>query len=240
MYKNHFPFGIQVYGETIGEIWIDIIEAVIKEGKNCFDEGRKRKALENVRFKSNTQIMPDELILKYGDEENLNSMLDLTFKEPKMFDCDITPSFSSGAKSYYQRIKEGKLIEYVIKRLSQIPESKKAVIVFPNYDDYQQVLNNMKDDYLPCLISIQFRLVKSDDKNHILNATCNFRSLDILQKGHGNLYSIAMMSKIIAEELSKNLKTNVYVGFLDAMITDVHIYENTIEEANKILNPINK
>lgn len=235
MYQIISPFGMHVFGNTIGETWIDIVETVVTNGKVCFDEQRKRFALDNVRVKSETQVSSDPVITTFGNKSNLEAMLKLTFQEPEMYDCDVTPSFSRGAKSYFQRIQEGKLFDFVVQRLSGIPESKKAVIVFPVKEDYEQVLGNMHDDYLPCLVSVQFRLV-NDGKSYRLNTTCNFRSMDVFQKGHGNLVALAKMTELLADRISANLGAPVSTGYLDGLIVDTHIYENTVEEARKMLN----
>ncbi len=226
---------MHIFGKTMGETWIDLIEAVVTEGKVCFDENRKRLALDNVRIKSETQDSSDTVVAAFGNKSNIETMLKLTFQEPEMYDCDVTPSFSSGAKSYFQRIQEGKLFDFVVRRLSAIPESKKAVLVFPTKEDYEQVLGNMHDDYLPCLVSVQFRLV-NDGESYRLNTTGNFRSMDVFQKGHGNLVALAKMTELLAGRISANVGVSVSTGYLDGLIVDAHIYENTLEEARKMLN----
>lgn len=235
MYQIISPFGMHVFGSTIGETWIGMVEAIVTNGKVCFDEKRKRLALDNVRVKSETQSSSDPVITNFGSMENLEAMLKLTFQEIEMYDCDVTPSFSRGAKSYFQRIKEGKLFDFVVGRLSAIPESKKAVIVFPVKEDYEQVLGNMHDDYLPCLVSVQFRLV-NDGESYRLNTTCNFRSMDVFQKGHGNLVALAKMTELLAGRISANVGASVSTGYLDGLIVDAHIYETTLEEARKMLD----
>lgn len=225
---------MHIFGNTIGETWIDLVEAVVTKGRVCFDEQRKRLALDNVRVKSETQVSADPIVTNFGNREKLEAMLDLTFQKLEMYDCDVTPSFSQGAKSYFQRIKEGKLFDFVVGRLSAIPESKKAVIVFPAREDYEQVLGNMHDDYLPCLVSVQFRLVKSGEQ-YKLNTTCNFRSMDVFQKGHGNFVALAKMTELLAERISANVGASVNTGYLDGLIVDAHIYENTLEEAKNVL-----
>ncbi len=239
MYQIIPPFGMHVSGSTIGKTWIDLVEAVVTNGKVCFDEQRKRFALDNVRVKSETQASSDPVITTFGNRENLEAMLNLTFQEPEMYDCDVTPSFSRGAKSYFQRIEEGKLFDFVVRRLSAIPESKKAVIVFPAREDYEQVLGNMRDDYLPCLVSVQFRLAKSED-SYRLNTTCNFRSMDVFQKGHGNFVALAKMTELLAGRISANVGSSVSTGYLDGLIVDAHIYENTLKEARNVLNQYRK
>jgi thymidylate synthase len=212
----------------------------MKEIKNVddrFDEGRDRVAIQNIRVRAKVQNLNDEMIAKYGKKENVDAIVNLTFNETKMFDIDVKPSFSPGAKSYYQRIVEGRMLDFVVKRLSDIPESKKAVIVFPTYEDYAAVLAQPKDDYLPCLVSVQFRLIP-ESEGYILESTFYARSMDIYQKGYGNFVSMVMLSDYVAKKLSENLKTSIRLGMLDGLIADVHIYEELIEEARVTLENI--
>ena len=231
-------FGLHVFECSVGKAWMDLVGAVLKEGRECFDEGRKRLALDNVRVKIANPSSSDSVISEFGNKDNLKTMLDLTFKEPVMYDCDVNPSFSPGAKSYFQRIQDGQLFDYVVKRLKSFPESKKAVMVFPTCDDYRQVLNNMHDDYLPCLVSLQFRLVEC--KSFALNASYNFRSMDVYQKGHGNFVALAKMTELLAERIGQNLGVKVCPGFLDGIIVDAHIYADTFDEAKIVLEKYKK
>lgn len=237
------PFGHQIWGKTLGDMWLGLVKAILDYNLVSFDEGRKRIDLQNVRVKSNTQIIPDLLIQKYGNEENLKLLLGLTFSRKKMVDSDIIPSFSPGARSYYQRIVDGKMLDFVVKRLSMFPESKKAVMVFPDNNDYKAVLAFPKDDYLPCIVSVQFRLVDFvENKNirtpingYILKTIFMARSLDAFQKAHGNFWAIAKLSKIVADSLSRKLGVKITVGSLDGFITDAHIYEECFQDAKKII-----
>ncbi|MEA3378882.1 MAG: thymidylate synthase [Nanoarchaeota archaeon] len=131
------------------------------------------------------------------------------------------------------------MIDFVVKRLSMFPESKKAVIVFPNNKDYQAVLAAPKDDYLPCIVSVQFRLL-NHGKGFIMNTIFHARSIDAFQKSHGNITAIALLSEEVAKRLEKNLGKPVKVGPLNGMITDAHIYDETIEEAKKVLKAFKK
>ena len=58
MYVKLEPFGYNVYGETIGSIWLSLVEAIIKNGISTEDEDRKRLSLQNIRIKSATQQFP--------------------------------------------------------------------------------------------------------------------------------------------------------------------------------------
>jgi hypothetical protein len=223
-------FGTQIYAPTIGVMWAGLVKAILDSGDKCYDEGRERIAISNVRVKSGAQNYPDPLIDEYCNDYQLSAMLDLMFEKDEMLDIDVVQSFSPGAKSYCHRMKEGRMAKFVIERLSLIPESKKAVIVFPTYEDYAAVLENHEDDYLPCIVSIQFRLLPKDD-GYTMHTTFYSRSMDAWQKGHGNFLSIAMLSDQLREEISNRLDRPIQLGPLDGLICDAHIYEEKYDEA---------
>ena len=234
MYQNIYPFGWKIFGESLGEIWLGMMMAILQEGEYSEDEGRKRIALQEVMLKSHTQNLPDTIISKYGNNDNLEELVKLTFEEPKMHDFDVNPSFPAGAKSYYQRLKEGKMIEFVVERLTKYPESKKAVMVFPTYEDYKAVLNAPDADYLPCIVSVHFRIVVKNGR-YIMNTMSYARSIDAHQKAHANLVAIAMMTEKICKQLTENLKRDVIPGSFSIWIADAHIYEETEKEARILI-----
>ena len=223
-------FGTQVHAPTIGVMWTGLVQAILDSGEKCFDEGRERIAISNIRVKSDAQNYPDPVIDAHCNGDQLQAMLDLVFEKDEMLDVDVIPSFSPGAKSYFHRIKEGRMAEFVIERLSRIPESKKAVIVFPTYEDYAAVMQNHDDDYLPCLVSIQFRLLPMNG-GYNMHTTFYSRSMDAWQKGHGNFLSIAMLSDQIRQEISRRIDRPIDLGPLDGLICDAHIYNEKYEEA---------
>lgn len=235
MYEIVPNFGATIYGPSLGAAWLDLVRCIVTEGTVSYDESRKRIALPNVRIKAATQLIPDPIITKYADSASIQAIVDLTFHEHKMYDIDVVPSFSPGAKSYYHRIKEGRMLEFVVKRLSLIPESKKAIIVFPTYSDYEAVLANPWDDYLPCIVSVQFRLEEQEER-FVLNTTFYARSIDAFQKANGNMVALAMLSETVASQL--RVGKPVILGFLDGLIADAHIYEETIAQAQRLCDKV--
>jgi len=234
MISFHPQFGYLIYGKTLGEAWLNVLECVLKNGVLEFDENRSRLALQALKVKSETQQLPDLLFEKYGNKDRINKMIELVYKRKTMEDFDITPSFRSGAKSYCTRLEEGRMVEFVVKRLTRIPESKKAVMVFPTYEDYAQVIASPYNDYLPCIVSLQFRLRKHNDGGYKINTFFYMRSQDVFQKMPGDLTVFAMLTKDIATQLEKNLNTRIYLGSLEGIIVDGHVYKNTYEEAHRI------
>jgi thymidylate synthase len=218
---------------------MDAVKAVLEEGSTTYDEERERLSLQNVRIYVSEPKPQDEIIKKYGDKKNIDGIVFLTFKGEEMYDFDIVPSFSPGAKSYYARLKEGRMDQYVVKRLSEIPESKKGVISFIHWDDYNYVLDTPYDDYLPCVLIIQVRLIKEKD-SYKANINWMARSLDIFQKGNGNMIAITMLANKIIKKISVNLGTEIQINALDGFVTDIHIYAECINEAKEVVNKFNK
>lgn len=236
MYVKLEPFGYHISGETIGGVWLNLVEVIIKNGVLTKDEGRERLSLQNVRIKSATQSFPDSLIEKYGNKKNVEEIINLTFNKEIMYDFDVVPSFSPGSKSYYARIENWGMLDFVVARLAKIPESKKAIMSFIRQEDYQRVLEKPKDDYLPCITTVQFRLIKiNDERGYHMNTLFNARSIDVYQKAGGNFAAISLLSKEISERLAKKLNTNIWSGPLDGFLTDAHIYQESIKDANEII-----
>lgn len=227
--------GYIVHGNTIGQTWLGIVETVLKNGRFELDENRGRFAVRNLRFSSSITDVDDDLIKRYGDKSKIDAMKRVVFESDEMVDFDITPSFRNGAKSYKKRLEEGKIIDFVVNRLAKIPESKKAIMVFPTYEDYEAVTNSPWNDYLPCIIALQFR-VAQDDKHRPpkLNLTLFMRSWDGFQKGAGDLTVVCMLADIVRKELEKRLDTKIESGRIDGLVTDVHIYENTYSQAQDV------
>ncbi|MBF1031976.1 MAG: hypothetical protein HXK99_03845 [Candidatus Nanosynbacter sp.] len=225
--------GYSVYGETLGELWLDMVETILKNGQFELDENRGRFAVRNLRFTAGVANPDDELIKKYGDKAKIDAMKAVVFGSDTMKDFDITPSFRNGAKSYKKRLEEGKMMEFVIERLAKIPESKKAVMVFPTYEDYIAVLNIPWNDYLPCITALQFRVNQRLGKNY-LDLTLFMRSWDGFQKGAGDLTVVSMLGSKVRKALEKKLSIKIETGRLDGLVTDVHIYENTYEAAQSV------
>jgi len=236
MYVILEPFGYNVYGETIGSVWLSLIEAITKNGTLTKDEDRKRLSLQNIRIKSATQFFPDPLIKKYGNQKNIDEIINLTFDKETMYDFDVVPSFSPGSKSYYSRLKDWKMLDFVVERLAKIPESKKAIMSFIRQEDYQKVLEKPKDDYLPCITTIQFRLIKiNNEKGYHMNTLFNARSIDAYQKAAGNFAAISLLSKEVSKRLVEKLKTQIWAGPLDGFLTDAHIYHETLKDAQETI-----
>jgi thymidylate synthase len=226
--------GYAVYGKTLGETWLQMVETVTKNGNFEPDENRGRFAVHNLRFASETTDTNDDLIEKYGDKSKIDAMKRVVFESDVMVDFDLTPSFRTGAKSYKKRLEEGNMVEFVVNRLAKIPESKKAIMVFPTYEDYDAVTTSPWNDYLPCIVALQFRVAKRRGQ-YYLDLTLFMRSWDGFQKGAGDLIVVSMIGDIVRKQLQDKLGIRIASGRIDGLVTDVHVYENTFENAQQVV-----
>lgn len=233
-----YNFGCTIEAQSLGEAWLGLVEACIKNGDLEYDENRARFALHGVRVIINNYTHPDNdpIIQKYANQESIASMRKLAFEADTMADFDITPSFRTGAKSYKKRLEEGKMIDFVVHRLTRIPESKKAVMVFPTYEDYENVKNSPFNDYLPCIVSLQFRLHKVKENEYTMNTHFFMRSQDAYQKNISDLVVFADITHVVAKKLEQSLGVNIKTGVMDGYITDAHVYKNTYNEAFGVLS----
>lgn len=232
-----YNFGCTIEARSLGEAWLGLVEACMKNGNLEYDENRARFALHGVRIIIENYGHPDSdpIIQKYANQESIASMRKLAFLTDTMTDFDITPSFRTGAKSYKKRLEEGNMIDFVVHRLTRIPESKKAVMVFPTYEDYENVKNSPFNDYLPCIVSLQFRLHKLQDE-YALNIHFSMRSQDAFQKNISDLVVFADIANVVAKKLEKSLGVPITPGVMDGYITDAHIYKNTYNQAFDVLS----
>lgn len=107
-------------------------------------------------------------------------------------------------------------------------------MVFPTYEDYEAVTDSPWNDYLPCITALQFRIAKRNNGNY-LDLTLFMRSWDGFQKGAGDMVVVSMIADIVRKQLEEKLDIKIIPGRLDGLVTDVHIYENTCENAQQVV-----
>ena len=107
-------------------------------------------------------------------------------------------------------------------------------MVFPTYEDYDAVTTSPWNDYLPCIVALQFRVAKRRGE-HYLDLTLFMRSWDGFQKGAGDLIVTSMIGDVVRRQLEDKLGIKIQPGRMDGLVTDVHVYENTYENAQQVI-----
>ncbi len=231
MKVTQHQFGYTLEAKSLGEAWMSLVECCLKNGLPEWDENRARFALHGVRMTIERHGDHDPVISRFANQQSIEKMRELVFQKDTMEDFDITPSFRNGSKSYKKRIEEGDMYDFVVKRLTKIPESKKAVMIFPTYEDYEVVKTSPYNDYLPCIVLLQFRLHKLDQQTYQINTHFYMRSQDAYQKNISDLVIFSDITKEVAKRLAASLQCKIKLGQMDGYITDAHIYKNTYNDA---------
>ncbi|MFA6078471.1 MAG: thymidylate synthase [Candidatus Omnitrophota bacterium] len=152
----------------------------------------------------------------------------------------INPEEGKWTYTYHQRLAnfptEGVMIDqidYIIKKLSQAPHTRRA----------QAVTWNPKTDPItddpPCLQRIWFRLIESDGK-YILDMNTHWRSRDAYKASFMNMFALTDLQRNIAEAVSKNIKKEVLVGRYVDISDSFHIYGSYAEEFRKFLKTVSE
>jgi len=148
----------------------------------------------------------------------------------------INPKEGKWTYTYHQRLAsykvDGKVVDqldYIIKKLSETPYSRRAqgITWNPGIDP--------ETDDPPCLQRIWFRIVQLDDGRLSLNMNTHWRSRDAYKASFMNIFALTDLQRVIAEEVSKNIKKDVLVGRYVDISDSFHIYGSYAEEFKNFL-----
>jgi len=151
----------------------------------------------------------------------------------------IKPEEGKWTYTYHQRLAnyeiEGKSIDqidYIIKKLSSAPHSRRAqgITWNPGIDP--------DTDDPPCLQRIWCRLVKSGTGGYVLNMNTHWRSRDAYKASFMNIFALTDLQLVIAGEISRNIGQDVAVGRYVDISDSFHIYGSYHEEFKNFLNMI--
>jgi len=107
-------------------------------------------------------------------------------------------------------------INYVVKKLSDKPESRRAVVSLFEPEGHPAM------DDPPCLNHIQFMI-----RNGHLNCHALFRSNDMLSAWGGNAYALSNLQRHVLDLVNRRITTNTTpfeMGWLETTSISAHIY----------------
>lgn len=199
----------EIYGCTVGEVWIKYLRNVIENGDYYHDEGERILELSDIVLTVENDEENDWILQKYADQH----LKELYLK--KMQTKEIVKELNA---SYGQRIYDQLGInqyEWCLQRLRKKPESKAATMALLLPDD--------PGPRIPCLDVVDFKL-----RNGKLQTKTFFRSQNAMN-AYGNLCALFWLSNCMAEDLS------VERGKLTCFISNGHIYDYKLEEGRRII-----
>ena len=150
----------------------------------------------------------------------------------------IKPEEGKWTYTYHERLtafpiedKRVDQIDYIIKKLSQTPYSRRAQGI-----TWNPAIDPVTDDP-PCLQRIWCRLVKTD-KGYSLNMNTHWRSRDAYKASFMNIFALTDLQRVMAQKISENLGQDVSVGRYVDISDSFHIYGSYHAEFKNFLKMI--
>lgn len=151
----------------------------------------------------------------------------------------INPQEGKWTYTYHQRLAnygiEGRFIdqiEYMIKKLSSAPHTRRAQAITWNPG------TDPETDDPPCLQRIWCRLAKSEDGGYTLDMNTHWRSRDAYKASFMNIFALTDLQRTIAEKISGNINAKVCVGRYVDISDSFHIYGSYLGEFKNFLKTV--
>lgn len=233
---------LKVEGDTLPEAWEKSVLATWKEGLDIKTEYDKPG---DPPSKDSTMIMVVNDPLK---EPRIHRAFPGGLEDLEVYrqevvsgihDHWIKPEEGKWTYTYHQRLAsfpiEGEVIDqiqFMINKLAATPYTRRAQGI-----TWNPKLDTVTDDP-PCLQRIWCRLVKQDDGSFILNMNTHWRSRDAYKASFMNIFALTDLQRIMAEEISKRLKSKVSVGRYVDISDSFHIYGSYFQDFKNFLKTV--
>jgi thymidylate synthase len=138
--------------------------------------------------------------------------------------------------TYHQRLfhfpgnTETDQMEYIVKKLSEVPHSRRAQAITWNVD-----LDPPVDD-APCLQRIWCRIAGEEELS--LNMNTHWRSRDGYKAAFMNIFALTALQKLIAQQISEEIGQAVKVGRYVDIADSFHIYGSYYEDFKGFLQTV--
>jgi len=169
--------------DTIGEVWQETYDVIIKNGKSIKDNNEELIELLHVFLIVNSP--EKEIAISQGQNKAMKKWMEENFTQimrvPELNNC-----WSYGWRLYnFQGINQ---IDWIIEKLKKKPESKSATI--------SMLQRAGEESYIPCVSLLDFKI-----RSNQLWLTVTCRSLDFGQKAIHNMTNLARISQKVADRL---------------------------------------
>jgi len=224
--KNEIPV-IKIEGKTLPEAWEKAVIATWEDGMGIKTEYDKPG---DPLSKDCTMVM---VVCEPMAEPRIHRAFPGGLEDLEVYrqevvsgihDHWIKPEEGKWTYTYHERLTafptEGKRIDqidYIIKKLSQTPYSRRAQGI-----TWNPAIDPVTDDP-PCLQRIWCRLVKTD-RGYSLNMNTHWRSRDAYKASFMNIFALTDLQRVMAEKISERLGQEVFVGRYVDISDSFHIY----------------
>lgn len=231
---------MELYGETISDIYPDLLSAVLHEGVEVESRGMKVREITNFTFTLEDVNYP--LVLQA--ERKLNYAYAVL--EPFLLTMPQTFAVVEACEFYVGKFlkknvidpKTGKMQGFygdkinwngrnqlleVYEILKKDPGSRRAVVTI--HDSKQELFSNTGSIDVPCTLELQFMI-----RDGALDCYVNMRGNDVMLGTPQNVAMWTFFQRMLAKWL--DVATGKYVHHVNSL----HLYERDVEKAIRIVN----
>ena len=230
--------GYQAKGETVEEVWLDILNNILRFGR--------KKEIPGEDFKVD---IPNLTAIINGDE-NYTKMI-----HPEIF--KHIPNFEKGVEHYVKQFTESRhiaeiayhygeemfshdtrnglvnQIDYIVKKLSSNIHSGRA------FASTWNVGRHMEAPEGPCLVDVQFSAINETENKYQLLLTAHFKTHDMFSAWPSNVFGLRELQRLVLSQLEqpfqdKNLELKL--GPLETFSGSAHIYQGQVKNAQETID----
>ena len=216
-------YGHRVEGKTIAETWVKILHRIKSTGtiRPTGYDGFWQELIDLVAV---VEDEPEGFFFPTPNYLPVNSDFIQDYIPQVLFDSPYT----EGVKyTYGQRIRSWfgvDQVEQVVKKLVDEIDAASAVISLWDVEDHEKGGS-------PCLNHIWLRVV-----NQELSLTATFRSNDMFGAWVANAMGLRALQRLICNRINQESNHNLRLGALITISQSAHIYDDTWESVEAIVN----
>jgi thymidylate synthase len=199
---------VRIEGSTLGEAWMAIAAAILRDGVAGSWEGVPIVEVLRATLDIHSPLVDDPIIARHGDAERL-AWMHANFNDPsRVAELGDADSYATRLYDYAHAGRDQ--VRWVIDRLAANPRARDAAIT-----TFQPLTDT---GYVPCISLLDFWL-----DNDELQLGVYAHAIDFGTKGYANLVELAAVQTRVASELG------VGVGTLTMTVKSAHIYETELD-----------
>ena len=205
---------VRIETMTLGEAWIAIAAAILKDGVVGSWEGLPIVEVFRATLDVHSPTVDDPIIAKHGDPERLAWMHANFTDHSRVAELGDSDSYAARLHDYAHVGRDQ--IRWVIDRLAANPWTRDATVT-----TFQPLTDT---SYMPCVSLLDFWLVKGK-----LQLGVYAHAIDFGTKGYANLVELAALQARVANDLG------VGGGTLTMTVKSAHIYQAELDLMRRII-----
>ena len=199
---------------TLGEAWIAIAAAILKDGAAGSWEGLPMIEIFRATLEIRSPVVDDPIIARYGDPERL-AWMHANFTDPARV-AELGDSDSYATRLFDYAHAGHDQIRWVIDRIAANPATRDATIT-----TFQPLTDS---SYVPCISLLDFWLL-----DQALQLDVYAHGIDFGTKGYANLVELAALQQRVAGELDAR------AGTLTMTVKSAHIYNTELDAMRRVV-----